>query len=81
MPTYYYRVLAGITLSIDDFVISFSQRLRFDNLSIVIFGMARRGISQKSCVIHLMFISVQRLIVNIECQNNTERRSKIEEQR
>ncbi|MGI6538258.1 MAG: ABC transporter permease [Caldicoprobacterales bacterium] len=83
MPGIITGFLLAFTLSIDDFVISFfTTGSGFDNLSIVIFGMARRGISPKiNALSTLMFISVLALliIVNIRMsKDNTERRSKIE---
>ena len=83
MPGVITGFLLAFTLSLDDFVISFfTTGSGVSNLSIVIFGMARRGISPKiNALSTLMFVSVLTLliIVNIRMsKDNPERRVKSE---
>lgn len=83
MPGVITGFLLAFTLSLDDFVISFfTTGSGVTNLSIVIFGMARRGISPKiNALSTLMFLSVLMLliIVNVRIsKDNPERRAKIE---
>ena len=86
MPGVITGFLLAFTLSLDDFVISFfTTGSGVSNLSIVIFGMARRGISPKiNALSTLMFVSVLTLliIVNIRMsKDNPERRVKVKEAR
>jgi len=73
--------LLAFTLSLDDFVISFfTTGSGVSNLSIIVYSMARRGVSPKiNALSTLMFVSVLLLliIVNIRMSNdNSERRAK-----
>lgn len=75
--------LLAFTLSLDDFVISFfTTGSGVNNLSIVIYGMARRGISPKiNALSTLMFVSVLLLLIIVNfrmSKDNSERRTKIE---
>jgi spermidine/putrescine transport system permease protein len=81
MPGIITGFLLAFTLSIDDFVISFfTTGSGVNNLSIVIFGMARRGISPKiNALSTLMFLSVLILLIIVNLRmsvDNPERRGK-----
>jgi spermidine/putrescine transport system permease protein len=81
MPGIITGFLLAFTLSIDDFVISFfTTGSGVNNLSIVIFGMARRGISPKiNALSTLMFLSVLILLIIVKLRmsvDNPERRGK-----
>ncbi len=83
MPGIITGFLLAFTLSLDDFVISFfTTGSGVNNLSIVIYGMARRGISPKiNALSTLMFISVLLLLIIVNMRmskDNPERRTKIE---
>ncbi|NLB42039.1 MAG: ABC transporter permease [Clostridiales bacterium] len=83
MPGIVTGFLLAFTLSLDDFVISFfTTGSGVNNLSIVIYGMARRGISPKiNALSTLMFISVLLLLIIVNLRmskDNPERRTKIE---
>ncbi len=83
MPGIITGFLLAFTLSLDDFVISFfTTGSGVNNLSIVIYGMARRGISPKiNALSTLMFISVLLLLIIVNLRmskDNPERRTKIE---
>jgi len=82
MPGVITGFLLAFTLSLDDFVISFfTTGSGVSNLSIVIYGMARRGISPKiNALSTLMFVSVLMLliIVNLRMTKDPERREKSE---
>jgi spermidine/putrescine transport system permease protein len=83
MPGIITGFLLAFTLSLDDFVISFfTTGSGVSNLSIVIYGMARRGISPKiNALSTLMFISVLLLLIIVNfrmSKDNPERRTKIE---
>ncbi|HHY81719.1 MAG TPA: ABC transporter permease [Clostridiales bacterium] len=80
MPGIITGFLLAFTLSLDDFVISFfTTGSGVANLSIVIYGMARRGISPKiNALSTLMFLCVLMLliIVNLRMSKDPERRLK-----
>lgn len=82
MPGVITGFLLAFTLSLDDFVISFfTTGSGVANLSIVIYGMARRGISPKiNALSTLMFLCVLMLliIVNLRMSKDPERRLKSE---
>jgi spermidine/putrescine transport system permease protein len=83
MPGIITGFLLAFTLSLDDFVISFfTTGSGVSNLSIVIFGMARRGISPKiNALSTLMFLSVLLLLIIVNLRiskDNPERRAKVE---
>jgi spermidine/putrescine transport system permease protein len=83
MPGIITGFLLAFTLSLDDFVISFfTTGSGVSNLSIVIYGIARRGISPKiNALSTLMFISVLLLLIIVNfrmSKDNPERRTKIE---
>ena len=83
MPGIITGFLLAFTLSLDDFVISFfTTGSGVNNLSIVIYGMARRGISPKiNALSTLMFISVLLLLIVVNLRmskDNPERRTKNE---
>jgi len=83
MPGVVTGFLLAFTLSLDDFVISFfTTGSGVSNLSILIYAMARRGISPKiNALSTLMFLSVLLLLIIVNMRmsrDNPERRAKIE---
>ena len=84
MPGVVSGFLLAFTLSLDDFVISFfTTGSGISNLSILIYSMARRGISPKiNALSTLMFSSVLLLLLLVNwltSRENPERRNKIGE--
>ena len=80
MPAVLTGFLLAFTLSIDDFVVSFfTSGSGVNNLSILIYSMARRGINPKInalsslmflCVIVLLYLVNKRDIVFSKLENN-----------
>lgn len=71
MPGIITGAIFAFTLSLDDFVISFFTRQGVQNLSIVIYSMARRGINPKiNALSALMFITVLALLMIVNLRDS-----------
>ena len=81
MPGIVTGAIFALTLSIDDFVVSYFTTQGVSNLSIAIYAMARRGISPKiNALSAIIFVSIVTLllIVNIRAnrvQNGKEKKA------
>jgi spermidine/putrescine transport system permease protein len=66
MPGIITGLLFAFTLSLDDFVVSLFTRQDINTLSIIIYSMARKGISPKiNALSALMFVSIMALMITI----------------
>jgi spermidine/putrescine transport system permease protein len=71
MPGIITGAIFAFTLSLDDFVISFFTRQGVQNLSIVVYSMARRGINPKiNALSALMFITVLALLMIVNLRGS-----------
>lgn len=82
MPGIITGALLAFTMSLDDFVISFFTTASTQNLSILIYSMARRGIAPKiNALSTLMFVVVLTLLLIINHRDDPERKNQIKRKR
>lgn len=77
MPGIVTGLIFAFTLSLDDFVISFFTRQGVQNLSIVVYSMARRGINPKiNALSALMFVTVLVLLLIVNLRDVRSRKGR-----
>ena len=75
MPGVISGAIFAITLSLDDFVVSYFTTQGVNNLSILVYSMARRGVSPKiNALSTLLFLAIMALLIITNIRSNREKR-------
>ena len=76
MPGIITGAILAFTLSLDDFVISFFTRQKIQNISIIIYSMARTGIKPKiNALSAIMFVVVLALLLLVNLRSNDNKKN------